>query len=145
MLAPFLTGLGTLEELRREGDLAILVHPSASGSYFGLEHGFRPELVLGDVMRLLGADASIYPNVGGRFPLDARTCAAINDRLREPFGDLLPALPTPGGGIDVKLIAHWIGQYGAETLMLIGGSLYLSGQISDATASLRRAIDHAIR
>jgi len=143
MISPMLTGIDSLQQIRAFDDLALLAHPALSGMMFGDDHGLLPELVLGDLFRMLGADGVIYPNVGGRFPFDARQCARINDHLRQPFGGLLASAPAPGGGIDVKLIAHWVAQYGAQTILLIGGSLYAQADLTLATSELMKAIDKA--
>jgi ribulose-bisphosphate carboxylase large chain len=97
---------------------------------------------LGDVFRVLGADGVIYPNVGGRFPFDDLTCQAINARLRGDLGNISPAFPAPGGGIDVKIVPHWLGLYGPDTILLIGGSLY--GQ-DDLTRATRRLVDSVVQ
>jgi len=53
-----------------------------------------------------------------------------------------PAFPAPGGGIDAARVPHWLERYGADTIFLIGGSLYAqpdpiaaAGQV---VAALRR-------
>jgi len=81
-------------------------------------------VLLGDLFRVAGSDAVIYPNVGGRFTFSAATCDAINARLRGPLGRVAPAFPAPGGGIDAARVPHWIERYGADTIFLIGASLY---------------------
>src|SRR2546425_3866691 len=98
-------------------------HPALAGAFFQRDHGFAPEVLLGDVFRVAGSDAVIYPNVGGRFTFSAATCAAINARLRGPLGRVAPAFPAPGGGIDAARVPHWIERYGADTIFLIGGGL----------------------
>lgn len=138
MVSPLLAGLDSLQHISRETGLAVLAHPALAGTFFGENHGVLPEVLLGDVFRVLGADAVIYPNVGGRFPFDDRTCQAINERLRGDLGNIRPALPAPGGGIDVKIVPHWLSQYGPDTILLIGASLYRQGDLTQAT---RRLVD----
>ena len=140
LISPWITGLDAMRCLRDRYDLALMAHPALTGSYFRPDHGIAPELLLGDLFRLAGADASIYPNTGGRFGFSLATCEAINHRLRYPMGNLSAAAPTPGGGMDVNRAAGWIEQYGADTIMLIGGSLYAQGDLTRATEALRRAI-----
>lgn len=141
LLNPWVTGLDAMRWARDQYGLAIMAHPALTGSYFRSEHGLSPELMLGDLFRLAGADAVIYPNVGGRFGFDAATCAAINDRLRRPLGGLAPAFPTPGGGMDVARAGHWVERYGNDTILLIGGSLYARGDLTAASRALRAAIE----
>lgn len=142
MLSPLLTGMDTLQ-IARESGLAVLAHPALTGALFDANHGMLPEIVLGDLFRVLGADGVIYPNVGGRFPFDDRTCHAINARLREPLGSIRPAFPAPGGGIDVKIVPHWLAQYGPDTILLIGGSLYSQDDLTTATRRLVDAVEQA--
>ncbi len=137
LASPLLAGLDSLQDLRGSG-LAVLAHPALSGAFFNANHGILPGVLLGDVFRVLGADGVIYPNVGGRFPFDDGLCLAINDRLRRELGKISPSFPVPGGGIDVKIVPHWIAHYGPDTILLIGGSLY--GQ-DDLTRATRRLVD----
>ncbi|MBA1148764.1 ribulose 1,5-bisphosphate carboxylase [Ectothiorhodospiraceae bacterium WFHF3C12] len=141
LVCPMLIGLEGMSWIRDQYGLAVMAHPSLTGSYFRPEHGLRPELLLGEIFRIAGADASIYPNVGGRFGFTASTCQAINDRLRGPLGELSPALPTVGGGVNVADIGHWLDRYGSDTIFLIGGSLYAQPDLTAAAASLIRELE----
>ena len=143
MVSPLLAGFDSPQRISKDTSLAVLAHPALTGAFFCDGHGVLPELLLGDLFRILGADAVIYPNVGGRFPFDDRTCRAINARLRGPLGNIKPAFPTPGGGIDVKIVPHWLGQYGPDTILLIGGSLYSQSDLTEATRRLVDAVDQA--
>jgi len=82
----------------------------------------------------------IYPNVGGRFTFSEDTCVAINDHLRHPLGDVRPAFPVPAGGIDAARVPHWIGRYGADTIFLVGGSLYAQHDLTAAARRLSEAV-----
>ncbi|WP_290636790.1 RuBisCO large subunit C-terminal-like domain-containing protein [Aquisalimonas sp.] len=140
LISPWITGLDAMRWARDRFGLALMAHPALTGSHFRAEHGMAPELLLGDLFRLAGADASIYPNTGGRFGFSLATCEAINHRLRYTLGGLPAAAPTPGGGMDAARASGWLEQYGADTILLIGGSLYQQGDLTSATAALRAAI-----
>lgn len=140
LVNPLLAGLDTLGWLRDELGLAVMAHPSLSGGFFQPDHGMAPELLLGELFRIAGADMVIYPNVGGRFGFDQALCERINRNLRSPMHDVRPALPTPGGGIDAKRAGHWADCYGPDTLFLVGGSLYAQGDLTAASMRLRQAI-----
>lgn len=129
-------GLPTLRSTADRGDVFVLAHPSLSGGFFGADHGMMPELLLGTLFRVAGADGVIYPNVGGRFPFDEDTCRSINQRLRGPLGDLRSAFPVPGGGIDVERIPYWTKAYGTDTVFLVGASLYARPDLVEATRKL---------
>src|SRR2546425_7170890 len=110
-------------------------HPSLAGAFFHPDHGIAPEVLLGDLFRVAGSDAVIYPNVGGRFTFSEATCAAINARLRGPLGPVSPSFPVPAGGIDAARVPHWIERDGADTIFLIRGGVY--GQPPPAPAAGR--------
>ena len=141
LISPWLVGLDTLRLIRDQYGLAMLAHPALTGSLFGRSAGMAPELVLGDLFRLAGADAVIYPNAGGRFDFSAATCTRINQHLRRPLGSLRASLPAPAGGMDVASAGHWLRRYGPDTLLLIGGSLYAQGDLERGAAALRRVVE----
>ena len=135
-------GLDAVRALGESSGLAIMAHPSLAGAFFHADHGIAPEVLLGDIFRVAGSDAVIYPNVGGRFTFSDATCAAINDRLRRPLGEVRPAFPVPAGGIDAARVPHWVERYGADTILLVGGSLYAQ---PDLTTAARRLADQVRR
>ena len=141
LVSPFLMGLGTLRELAESSGLMLLVHPTFSGGLFQTGHGVAPTLLFGRLLRILGADGVIYVNAGGRFPVTADDCDEINARLLEPLGGLRPALPVPGGGVDVDSVGAWIDRYGTELMFLIGSSLYTQPDLEAATRKLVRALE----
>jgi ribulose-bisphosphate carboxylase large chain len=140
LISPLLVGLETVRWIARSTGFAILSHPALSGAYFHPSHGIAPELLLGELFRIVGSDGVIYPNPGGRFPLGEESCAAIDDGLRGPLGDLLPSFPVPGGGIDAERVPYWIKRHGPDTMFLIGGSLYAQPDLTAATRRLARSL-----
>jgi S-methyl-5-thioribulose 1-phosphate isomerase len=132
-------GLGAVGAIAATG-LGIMSHPSLAGAFFHPDHGIAPEVLLGDLFRVAGSDAVIYPNVGGRFTFSEATCAAINARLRGPLGPLVPSFPVPAGGIDAARVSYWIERYGADTIFLIGGSLYAKPDPIAAAGQLVAAV-----
>lgn len=140
LLSPFLLGLDTVRWIAQTSDLVILAHPSLAGAFFHWSHGIAPEVMLGQIFRLVGSDAVIYPNVGGRFRFSEAVCSAINSRLRGPLGSLRPSFPVPGGGIDVTRVPYWIDRYGIDTIFLIGGSLYAQSDLTQAARLLLDAV-----
>jgi len=133
-------GLGAVGAIATATGLAIMSHPSLAGAFCQLDHGFAPEVLLGDLFRIAGSDAVIYPNVGGRFTFSETTCAAINARLRGPLGPVSPSFPVPAGGINAAHVPHWIERYGADTIFLIGGSLYAQPDPIAAAGQLVAAV-----
>jgi ribulose-bisphosphate carboxylase large chain len=136
LVSPFLTGLDTVRWLAAESGMIVLTHPTFSGALLTEGHGVTSDLMLGLILRLLGADAVIYVNAGGRFPVGEAECQAINARLQQPYHGLAPALPVPGGGVDVARVPYWIERYGSDVMFLIGSSLYAQENVEAATKRL---------
>lgn len=122
LLSPMLLGLPFLAELAGEAGLPILAHPSLAGVLRVAE----PAL-LGTLFRWYGADAVIFPHPGGRFSFSQDTCRAIARALRAPLAHVREALPVPAGGIRLDRISELLEFYGRDCMLLIGGSLYQSG------------------
>jgi len=145
LLSPMPQGLEAVR-LAAERGLAVLSHPTLTGSFFGRDHGIAPEVLLGVLFRIAGSDGVIYPNPGGRFPdtlWSVEVCEAINRRLRAPLGEIRPAFPVPGGGIDAAQVPEWLGRWGPDTVFLVGSSLYAQGDIESAARRLLDAVQRA--
>jgi ribulose-bisphosphate carboxylase large chain len=123
MVSPMLVGLPFFHEFtQRHARMPVLAHPAFGGAL-----RTAPEWLLGRVFRWLGADAVIYPNVGGRFAYSRATCETIAERLRRDEPGMKPALPVPAGGIKFNRVAETLELYGIEVMLLMGGSLYEAG------------------
>lgn len=140
LVNPWLTGLDSMRWIRDHLGLVIMAHPALTGAYLHPSHGIAAELLLGDLFRIAGADAVIYPNAGGRFGFSRALCEKINQRLRQPLGGLAASFPTPGGGMSTDRAADWAKRYGSDTIFLIGGSLYGQGDLITASRKLKQAI-----
>jgi ribulose-bisphosphate carboxylase large chain len=141
MVHPAILGWDVVRWLAAESGLAVFTHPTFSGPLWATpDSGFAPEILLGDLSRLLGADVVIYPNAAGRFPIAPPTVDAIADRLRRPWEGIQPALPMLGGGIDLERAEEWASRFGPDTVLLVGSSLYAHGDLRAAAARLRAAL-----
>jgi ribulose-bisphosphate carboxylase large chain len=131
MVSPMLVGLPLLNQLACELGMPIIAHPAFGGSL-----RISPVALLGKLFPLFGADAVIYPSFGGRFSYSRETCAGIASALRAPGTPTAPAFPVPAGGMRIESMPAVLEFYGAETVLLIGGSLLDS---KDDVALLSRA------
>jgi ribulose-bisphosphate carboxylase large chain len=123
LVAPALVGLPAFHELVSDGlDVPVLAHPAYAGAA-----RVAPPFLLGTLFRMLGADAVIFPNAGGRFAYSSQTCAAIADRSRRPWPGMRAMLPVPAGGMSVERAPEIVRAYGNDTMLLIGGSLLAAG------------------
>lgn len=132
MLAPMIAGVASLQTLARENpDMAIFAHPALGGAA-----RIAPELLIGKLLPLFGADAVIFPTFGGRFGYSPATCRNLADNARA-----LDALPIPAGGMTLARVPEILDFYGPETMLLIGGSLLDAKQhLTAATAQFVRAV-----
>ena len=122
VVAPMVSGVSTLAALARDAGVPILAHPALGGAT-----RIAPPLLLGKLFRLFGADATIFPNAGGRFGYSRDTCAAIARAAREPWHDLAPTLPVPAGGMSVARVAEMRRAFGDDAMFLVGGDLLVAG------------------
>jgi ribulose-bisphosphate carboxylase large chain len=141
LLAPALIGMPVFHELVREHlDVPVLAHPAYAGAA-----RVAPPLLLGKLFRLLGADAVIYPNYGGRFAYSEALCRRLADALRGPLHDFPGALPVPAGGMAVERVRELGAFYGNDAMLLIGGSLLVADDLLARTQSFTRAVAAAAR
>ena len=118
LVAPMLVGIPAFVELQVDLAIPVMAHPAFAGAT-----RMAPPVVLGQLFRLFGADATIFPNYGGRFGYTRETCLEITRVAREPSHGMRPALPVPAGGMTVDRVEEMVGDYGTDTMLLIGGGL----------------------
>ena len=118
LVAPMLVGLPGFVELRSELAIPMMAHPAFAGA-----SRIAAPVLLGTLFRMLGADATIFPNHGGRFSYSRETCMAIARNARASWSAVKPSLPVPAGGMTVERVAEMVSGYGPDTMLLIGGGL----------------------
>ena len=127
LVAPGLTGFDALRMLAADEtvNLPLMSHPAWLGSLIvSPDSGVAHAVIFGQLQRLAGADASIYPNYGGRFAFSREECARIAEGCRMSMGRYPPIFPTPGGGMTLDRIPDLLALYGEDVLFLMGGGLY---------------------
>jgi len=135
LIAPLVVGLPAFHALVRAfPDMVFMTHPALAGM-----GRIAPPLLLGKLFRLFGADATIFPNHGGRFGYTPSTCRAIADTARAPWHGLAPAAPVPAGGMPVDRIGEMLDFYGRDIIFLIGGNLLAARErLTEETARFVR-------
>ena len=118
LVAPMLVGIPAFVELQVDLAVPVMAHPAFAGAA-----RIAPPVLLGRLFRLFGADATIFPNHGGRFGYSRDTCAGIARAARDPWRAVRPALPVPAGGMSVDRVDEMIAAYGRDSMLLIGGGL----------------------
>lgn len=132
MVAPMIAGLSNFHRLVRENPtVAFVAHPTMAGA-----GRISPPLLLGKLFRILGADAVIFPNYGGRFGYSPDTCRALAHAALDRRDGLRPAVPVPAGGMTTDRVVEMLDFYGADVMLLIGGALLEAREhLTEATAA----------
>lgn len=144
MLAPALMGFDVVRELAQDPQvgLPIISHPAFGGAQViahdaGFSHGF----FFGTLQRLMGVDAAIFPNAGGRFGFSDLECTEIRSSASASLAHLASCCPAPGGGMTLANVPLMRTLYGDDVMYLMGGALLGDARGLDAAVlELRRAV-----
>lgn len=142
LILPGITGFDVMRDVAARVAVPIMAHPAFLGSYSasptnGIQHG----ILYGKLMRLAGADLSIFPNYGGRFSFTPEECRQVAAGLAEPMAGIAPALPAPGGGMTLDRVAEIKEFYGSDVALLIGGDLHRGDDLAETAARFRAAVE----
>jgi ribulose-bisphosphate carboxylase large chain len=132
MVAPMVMGFSNFHRLVRENPaLAFMAHPTMAGAA-----RIAPPLLLGKLFRLLGADAVIFPNHGGRFGYSPETCRRLARAALQDWDGLRASVPVPAGGMTPERVPEMLDFYGADIMLLIGGGLLAARErLTEETAT----------
>ncbi|CAK0741678.1 ribulose-bisphosphate carboxylase large chain [Gammaproteobacteria bacterium] len=126
LICPALTGLDAMRCLAKDESLRlpILSHPAFQGSYLTSPgNGMSHFSLLGQLTRLAGADAVIFPNYGGRFAFSQAECFSIVAGTETAMDSIKTIFPCPGGGMTLERIPELMEVFGREVIFLMGGGL----------------------
>jgi len=144
LVLPGVSGFDAMRTLADDDSLAlpIMAHPSFLGSNVvnpdqGIDHG----VLFGTLMRIAGADISIFPNYGGRFSFSPKECARIQDKCQAPLGNIAPSWPSPGGGMTLDRLTELTDFYGEDVALLIGGALHRGDLATNSRAMVEALSD----
>lgn len=131
MVAPMVSGFPAIHALVRDfPEMTVFAHPSLGGLRIA------PDLLIGKLFPLIGADAVIFPSYGGRFGYSRETCRRLAENARG-FG----ALPVPAGGMTLARTGEILDFYGSDTMLLIGGNLLQArDRIAEEAEAFTRAV-----
>ncbi len=137
LIAPMIVGLPSFHTLVRENpDLAFMAHPAMAGAA-----RIAPAFLLGKLFRLLGADATVFPNHGGRFGYTKEQCRALAGAALVPWDGIKPCVPVPAGGMTTDRVPEMLDFYGTDVMLLIGGGLLAAGErLTEETAAFVEAV-----
>jgi ribulose-bisphosphate carboxylase large chain len=129
MVAPGIIGFDLMRELAGDDRIAlpVLTHPALQGSFVTSRSGISHGVIFGQLARLAGADATIFPNFGGRFSFSREECGDIVKGTAVPMGHVRSIFPAPGGGMSLARVPEMLETYGQDLIFLIGGGLFRHG------------------
>lgn len=129
LISPGLTGLDVMREIAEDDSIALPIfsHPAFQGSYVLSDNGISHHALFGQIARMAGADATIYPNFGGRFSFSVEECRSIAHGTAMEMGHLKPIFLCPAGGMTLESIPESLRVYGQDVIFLIGGGLFKKG------------------
>jgi len=140
LVTPMIAGVANIHTLIKENSgIAFMAHPALAGA-----SRIAPPLLLGKIFRLLGADASVFPNHGGRFGYTPATCKALADAGLAGWGGLKDTVPVPAGGMTPDRVPEMLEFYGSDTMLLIGGGLLAAGarMTDEAARFVEKVVSH---
>jgi ribulose-bisphosphate carboxylase large chain len=125
-------GLANFHRLVLESpDIAFIAHPTMGGA-----SRIAPPLLIGKLFRLMGADAVVFPNHGGRFGYSPDTCRALAAAALDARHGVRPCAPVPAGGMSTDRVCEMLDFYGVDVMLLIGGALLAARErLVEATAA----------
>jgi ribulose-bisphosphate carboxylase large chain len=137
MVAPMIAGPANVAALAREfPGMALFAHPTLGGAA-----RIAPALLIGKLFRLIGADAVVFPNHGGRFGYSRATSLALAEAARGVHPTLRAAVPVPAGGMTLERVPEMLDFYGPDVMLLIGGSLLAARErLTEETAAFAGAV-----
>ena len=144
MVAPGLVGFDLMRELADDDaiGLPVLSHPALQGSFVTGPGGMSHSVIFGQLARIAGADATIFPNFGGRFSFTREQCRDIVDGTSVTMGHVRTIFPAPGGGMSLDRVPDMLATYGRELIFLIGGGLFKHGpDLAENCRYFRRMVE----
>ena len=146
LVCPGLTGFDAMRSLADDDtlQLPILAHPAFLGSFVtSPDNGISHYALFGQIMRIAGADAVIFPHAGGRFGFSPQDCREVADGTQAPLGGLRSIFPAPGGGMSLQRIPELREFYGNEVIFLVGGDLLRNhAEIEKNCERYRKMVDN---
>lgn len=122
----FAYGLDVLQSLAEDPDVTvpIMAHPAVSGAYTASSlYGFASPLLLGKLLRISGADFSLFPSPYGSVALDREEALGIaqNCLKNEAYKQ---AFPVPSAGIHPGLVPLLMNDFGIDSVINAGGGVH---------------------
>ncbi|MBM7704766.1 2,3-diketo-5-methylthiopentyl-1-phosphate enolase [Metabacillus iocasae] len=123
----FAYGLDVLQALREDDEIALplMAHPAVSGALTPSEfYGFSNSLLLGKLLRITGADFSLFPSPYGSVALPFEEALSISTELVAPNHYVKKAFPVPSAGIHPGMVPLLVKDFGIDSVINAGGGVH---------------------
>lgn len=140
LISPFVMGLDILVELRREQiEVPFIAHPAFAGGLVAPHAwGVAPEILLGLLPRIAGADIVLFPSPYGTTATSRADALAIHHRLSEP-GQFPEVISGPSSGIHLGLVEQLVEDFGYD--IVVNADSAIHGHPLGTTAGARMLMD----
>ncbi|WP_425456988.1 2,3-diketo-5-methylthiopentyl-1-phosphate enolase [Cohnella terricola] len=138
-------GFDALAELAADPDInvPIAAHPAMAGAFYPSPHyGISAPVLLGKLMRIAGADLSLFPSPYGSVVMPKAENLAVMEDLLTPALPQKTSFPVPSAGIHPGLVPLIMGDFGPDVVVNAGGGVH--GHPGGAAAggrAFRQAVD----
>ncbi|WP_088009016.1 2,3-diketo-5-methylthiopentyl-1-phosphate enolase [Indiicoccus explosivorum] len=137
-------GLDVLQELAEDDEIALplMAHPAFSGAFTSSPfYGVATELALGKLVRIAGADFSLFPSPYGSVALEKQAAVALGKELTAE-SLVNKTWPVPSAGIHPGLVPLLIEDFGTDSIINAGGGVHgHPGGAAGGGKAFRQAVD----
>lgn len=120
-------GYDVLHELSKDPDITvpIMAHPALAGAYYPSPyHGISAPVLLGQLMRLAGADLVLFPSPYGSVTMPREENMGIKEQLLTPSLSVKKSMPVPSAGIHPGLVPLILQDFGTDVIVNAGGGIH---------------------
>ncbi|MET3849975.1 2,3-diketo-5-methylthiopentyl-1-phosphate enolase [Paenibacillus sp. OAE614] len=120
-------GYDVLHELSSDPEInvPIAAHPALAGAFYPSPYyGISASVLLGQLMRLTGADLVLFPSPYGSVTMPKAENMAIRDELISRELPMKASMPVPSAGIHPGLVPLILRDFGTDVVVNAGGGIH---------------------
>lgn len=120
-------GYDVLHELSSDPEInvPIAAHPALAGAFYPSPYyGISASVLLGQLMRLAGADLVLFPSPYGSVTMPKAENMAIRDELISRELPMKASMPVPSAGIHPGLVPLILRDFGTDVVVNAGGGIH---------------------
>jgi 2,3-diketo-5-methylthiopentyl-1-phosphate enolase len=120
-------GFDILHRLAADPDIQvpIMAHPALAGAFYpSADFGIAAPLLLGKLMRMAGADLSIFPSAYGSVAIPKEEALQIGSELTKGIPNKKSSFPVPSAGIHPGIVPLLFKDFGIDHIVNAGGGIH---------------------